>query len=212
MNTALKKLLQQRRDLWQGHQHPDKLQTLASGFTELDRVLPGNGWPLGALTELMPAIDGIGELSLLLPALVHCTRDKQWVALVAPPYSPYAPALGNAGIRLERLLIVQPGDQTLWVAEQLLRSGLFRIVALWPGKTDDCRQRRLQLAAETGMAIAACYRAARAGNEHSPAALRLALAQEPDQLRIDIVKSRHGGKAQQLMISNRRLFGVRTLH
>ena len=40
-----------------------------SGFALLDAQLPGGGWPHGALTELLLAQPGIGELRLLAPAL-----------------------------------------------------------------------------------------------------------------------------------------------
>jgi len=42
---------------------------VSSGFPELDAGLPGGGWPAGALTEILPAHEGIGELRLLGPAL-----------------------------------------------------------------------------------------------------------------------------------------------
>ena len=38
-------------------------RTLSSGFGDLDRVLPGGGWPIGALTEMLNSNDeGSGEL------------------------------------------------------------------------------------------------------------------------------------------------------
>jgi hypothetical protein len=57
--------------------------TLASGFPALDAELPGAGWPRGALTELLTTRAGIGELSLLQPALRQCAAQGP-VALVAP--------------------------------------------------------------------------------------------------------------------------------
>src|SRR4051812_39379662 len=49
----------------------DQARPLAqsTGFADFDALLPGGGWPVGAITELMPETYGIGELSLLLPAL-----------------------------------------------------------------------------------------------------------------------------------------------
>jgi len=54
-----------RSDIWRG----DSLNragtpTVACGFPELDAELPGGGWPAGALTEILPAHEGIGELRL----------------------------------------------------------------------------------------------------------------------------------------------------
>ncbi len=44
--------------------------TVATGHATLDAALPGGGWPLGALVELLQAQPGQGEWRLLLPALV----------------------------------------------------------------------------------------------------------------------------------------------
>src|SRR3974390_3376207 len=66
---------------------------LVSGFDELDRRLPRGGWPLGALIELLSITEGIGELSLFLPALCRLAHDGRYIAWIAPPYIPSAPAL-----------------------------------------------------------------------------------------------------------------------
>ena len=43
------------------------------GFAALDRYLPGGGWPLGPLIEVFVERYGVGELSLLMPALAALT-------------------------------------------------------------------------------------------------------------------------------------------
>src|SRR5262245_37944179 len=50
-----------------------------SGIAELDARLPGGGWPRGALSEILIQHDGIGECSLVLPALAAMTRAKRRV-------------------------------------------------------------------------------------------------------------------------------------
>lgn len=40
---------------------------LPTGHSRLDAVLPGGGWPRGALTEFLLPHPGVGELGLLLP-------------------------------------------------------------------------------------------------------------------------------------------------
>src|SRR5687768_8071889 len=79
----------------------------ASGWRQFDAVLPGGGWQAGTVVELMPAATGIGELSLLMPALARITSAGRHAALVAPPYIPFAPALSQHGVRLERLLVIR---------------------------------------------------------------------------------------------------------
>ena len=133
----------------------------ASGWTELDAVLPGGGWQAGTIVELMPAAAGIGELQLLMPALARITAAGRHVAMIAPPYIPFAPALSQHGVRLERLLVIQAqqAEDILWAAEQSLRCRSFGAVLAWPAATIRDREvRRLQLAAEAGGSTGFLYR------------------------------------------------------
>lgn len=176
---------------------------LSTGYAKLDAVLPGGGWPVGAVTELMTEAHGIGELSLVMPMLVRLTQAGRFIALLAPPFLPYAPAWTQQGLALERLLLVQTRDlaATLWAGEQLLRCAGIGAVLAWPATLDDRRLRRLQLAAEAGSSCGLLYRPPGAAQTHSPAALRLRLRLQPATagLRIDILKAR-GGHAHALVV------------
>lgn len=202
-NPAIEKLLKTQPGIWRGRDTGLVNDALKTGFADLDSALPAGGWQPGTLTELMIAQHGSGEFSLLLPTLKQAT-SQQWAALVQPPYQPYAPALANAGVRLDRLLIVDTDQtnesvastDTLWATEQLLRSGLFSVVVCWLDRTDAQKQRRLQLAAEAGQAWCAAYRPASTANDHSPAALRLQLAMQSGCMMINIIKSRGAGARQ----------------
>ena len=65
---SLEKLLENPR-VWRGSSRAHSQTGLASGYPKLDRCLPGGGWPPAALTEILTAQYGIGELRLLMPAL-----------------------------------------------------------------------------------------------------------------------------------------------
>jgi hypothetical protein len=156
--------------------------TLASGFPRLDAELPGGGWPRGALTELLPEGEGIGELGLLLPALAALTAAGQTVVLVAPPHAAHAPAWAAAGIRLDRLRLVFPRRprDALWAGVEALRCGGVAATLLWldplfRGQLPANSLRRLQVAAGEGGGAAFCFRPARLAAEASPAPLRLQL-------------------------------------
>ncbi len=59
--------------------------TLASGHAALDAELPGGGWPLGELTELLQAQPGCGEWRLLRPAFAAPVPPaSQWAAGRSP--------------------------------------------------------------------------------------------------------------------------------
>ncbi|MBX2836144.1 MAG: translesion DNA synthesis-associated protein ImuA [Gammaproteobacteria bacterium] len=202
MKPALEELVKSHPSVWLGRDQYNDLTSIPSGFTSLDQALPSSGWAMGTVTELLISQQGIGEFSLLLPALKHVTENDQWAVLIKPPYIPYAPALTNAGINLERLLIIDSDSDTdtLWATEQVLRCGLFSAVVSWVSRSDAKKQRRLQLAAETGRTWAAVYRPAHAHKEHSPSALRITLALNDEHLQLDIIKSR-GGTPQTVLVN-----------
>ena len=170
--------------------------SLPTGFPELDAELPGSGWLAGALTEILPAHEGIGELRLFGPTLAALTADGKWLAWIAPPHRPYAPALAAAGIDLARMLIVRTKSdrETLWAFEQALASRACGAVLAWPAAASYPELRRLQLAAEGSRGLAVLFRsplfATRAAAESSSAALRIALDTANGGLALRILKRR----------------------
>lgn len=180
-----------------GHLRPaDGSPAVRSGHEALDALLPGGGWALGALTELLSDQCGIGELELLLPALGALARSGRCLVWIDSPYVPYAPALVQRGVPLERLLWIRTErpQAALWAAEQALRCPAIGAVLNWSGHIVDRSLRRLQLAAESGQTLGILHRPAAALQTPSPAALRLQLQPLADGLEVHIKKSR-GGRA-----------------
>ena len=163
-----------------------------SGFPLLDVEIPGGGWPVGSLTEILRAHEGIGELRILGPALAALSAQGKYLAWIAPPYSPYAPALAAAGIDQARLFVVRTGGEkeTLWAIEQALRSNACGAVLAWPAAPRYPELRRLQLAAEGNRALAVLFRSQKAAAEPSPAILRIALGTAAGGLAVHILKRR----------------------
>lgn len=203
MKPSLESVLQ-HPGIWRGDR---RAQTTAdavpTGFAALDELLPGGGWPRGALTELLLARQGIGELRLLMPALARLPEADGWLAWVAPPYVPYATALAAAGIDLARVLVAKPPTDAdaWWTAEQALRSGACGALLAWLRAADERRMRRLQLAAETGHAWGVLFRHARAAGERSPAALRLLLEPAAEGLAVHVLKRRGGPVSQPVRVA-----------
>jgi hypothetical protein len=142
---------------------------------------------------------GLGEVQLFLPALVQSQQrmagsDVPWLVWIAPPYEPYAPALAQAGIGLDRLLIVRPvtATEALWAAEQALSSGVCAAVLLWLKGSDDRWLRRLKLAAEAGGALGVLFRPERHRFESSPASLRLLMSQGRSSTQLELIKVQGG--------------------
>jgi hypothetical protein len=167
--------------VWRGRSTRWARAALPTGFTALDHFLPGGGWPLGGLIEVFVDRYGIGELTLLIPALAALTRagprnNRKWVVLIAPPFVPYAPALKQRGIDVDALLIVQPETRDkdrLWTVEQVIRSGSSSGVLAWLAAADHVALRRLQLASEEQGCWTVLFRPLAARRERSPAALRI---------------------------------------
>jgi protein ImuA len=206
--------LLERSDIWTGARLASQGETLSSGFPALDAELPGGGWPRGALIDLLHQKRGIGELSLLLPALAQLTARDEWVLLLAPPERPFAPAWAAAGVALSRLIIVaapsgrgedkRATDDCLWAAEQILRAGSVSAALMWlPTRTAAIHLRRLQLAAESGGSCGFFLQNERRLAAASPAPLRLQLSplKEPGQLAVRIVKRRGPPLMQTIELS-----------
>ncbi|GAC1622289.1 MAG: translesion DNA synthesis-associated protein ImuA [Nevskia sp.] len=186
-----------RPDIWRGADFA-RITAEPSGFVALDRRLPGGGWPVGALTELYPETQGIGEMQLVLPWVARLTQAGGRVAFVDPPHLLYAPALVQAGVYLPRSLLIRPQSEAggLWATEQVLRAGACGAALIWPPTLDQTALRRLQLAAEAGRTTALLFREPQAAAESSPAALRLRLAARAGGgLLVDIFKCRGGAPA-----------------
>ncbi|KAB7627458.1 translesion DNA synthesis-associated protein ImuA [Alkalilimnicola sp. S0819] len=203
MNSAVEELLQQP-GIWRANAPARNtgLEHVSSGFDSLDACLPGGGWPLGAVTEILHGQSGIGELRLLMPALVELTRRGRWVALIAPPHIPYAPALAAYGLDLSRLLLVHPRAESdaLWAVEQALRAGTCGAVLAWPRRLDERSLRRLQLAAEAGNSWSLLFRDVRSAEQPSPAALRLQLEERKGKTLVQLLKCRGGHAGQHLLL------------
>jgi len=191
-NTAIDALLAGTPRLWRGHEPNRGQHTLATGHKLLDARLPGGGWPIGAVTELIAGQPGLGELSLLFPALSHISRHGEWLILIDPPWIPYPAALQGHGLALERLLVVRTGNasESLWACEQALHGSQGGAVLAWPEQPGFARLRRLQLAAEVNVKLAFLFRPEQALTKASPAALRLHLRGDESGTRIDILKCR----------------------
>ena len=188
-------------DVWHANSLATPMaQVVATGTRVLDAQLPGGGWPVGALTELLQAPHQHNEWRLLAPALARCGTAV--VVLVAPPHVPFGPALTARGVAAQRLLWVQPlvAAQRLWATEQALRCTGVDAVLAWLPQVRADQLRRLQMAAHEYNRLLFVMRPSAARQESSPAVLRLELepdvagladsASKVDSLRVHILKRR----------------------
>lgn len=207
-----------RNDVWRGDALAEaRLPGVSTGFPQLDAELPGGGWPRGGLVELLPSRQGVGEMSLLMPALAHISScELSWVVCVAPPLSPYAPAWAAAGVSLSRLLITRAaGGDAAWACARALEAdGVGALIAWLPAgnsaaasATDPASNsailRRLQLLAEKSRTLIFLFRPAAAAHQSSPAPLRIGIeaASAAGCLSLRLLKRRGGALAAPLELN-----------
>ena len=167
----------------------------SSGFATLDAELPGGGWPVGAMTEVLHAGPETFAWPLLLPALGRAVAAQGLpVALIGAPYPPFSPALAAQGVPPEALLWVRcdAPQARLWACEQALRCADVSAVLAWLPQARVGELRRLQLAAAQFDRLLWVFRPAAQAGHASPARLRLLVERGDgsDQLSIHLLKRR----------------------
>ncbi len=180
-------------------------QGISSGYSLLDSQLHYGGWPTYALMELLCEHPGLGELSLLAPVLHKLSQNNRWLFLVDPPHEPYAPALEQLGIKLNRLIIVRTrcSNEYVWACEQILRSSTCGVLLAWEhNKRLNLHQvRKLHLAARAESGLAVLLRPPKLARQHSFAALRIILTLDIHHYRLTILKQAGGWTGQTVELS-----------
>ncbi|QNB00888.1 translesion DNA synthesis-associated protein ImuA [Massilia sp. Se16.2.3] len=161
-----------------------------TGHAALSSQLPGGGWPVGTLVDLLLQQPGIGEMRLLRPALAAATGRR--IVLLQPPHTPQALALAALGVPPSQLIWLRTsrGADALWAAEQVLRSGSCGALLFWANHARGESLRRLHLAAQCGETLFFMMRPLASAQDSSPAPLRLSLRPAPGGLDISFVKRR----------------------
>ncbi len=119
---------------------PGRVEVASSGCAAVDALLPGGGFPRGALSELAGS-RASGKTAVALWAIAASLVEGRLAAFVDGRGELYPPAAQALGIDLDRLLIVRPPPagtaggreetrRALWTAEALLASGAFAVVAI----------------------------------------------------------------------------------
>ena len=174
-----------------------------SGWATLDSELPGGGWPLHAVTEVLTAQPGVLEWRLLAPALRPVVASGGQVVVVGPPRHPHAPGLALEGLDDRQLVWIQaekPAER-LWVTEQLIRSNAAGAIVAWLPHARQEQLRRLQVNAAGCEGLVFLCRPEAARHEASAAPLRVVASVGLDwELHLQIVKRRGPAHEGQLVL------------
>lgn len=197
LSMSLAQLLQ-REDVWVGYSHQAvACAAVPSGYEALDAQLVNQGWPLGSLIEIChPPLHG--DWQLLIPALRQLSG---LVVLVNPPVIPFSQALIQAGIDLERLIIVDAGDKPQFIASfiELMRANVGAVLAWQPrASLSYTETRKCLLSASEGSGLAVLFRPMEQQRQSSPASLRLSVRLGAQGMEVNIFKQKGQLQSQQL--------------
>jgi len=202
MSALLKDVESIHPSLWRGAQLARSYgKTVDTGYAALSSELPGGGWPVGALVELLVQQPGVGEMRLLKPALEKVSRRP--IALLQPPHVPNALAFSFLGLPLEKLMQVRATStaDALWSAEQILRAGSCGALIAWQQHIRAEALRRLHLAAQATETLLFLVRPLASAQDASPATLRLGVRAADEGIVIDVLKRRGPARTETLSIA-----------
>jgi len=189
---TIDRLLAHNPVLWRGCDmsgRGDHGQT--TGYAQLDDILPGRGWPRNAIVEIVSRQWGMGELQLLVPLMREVIRQGKWILWISPPYLLNSPALLQAGIDPEQVLVINLDTSckdALWGMEKALQTESCGLVLAWQNWLPDKVVRRLQLAAETGETLGVLFQ--HRISKYSQSSLRLEIKDFRGQAEIVVLKAR----------------------
>lgn len=179
--------------------------TVDTGHASLSAQLPGGGWPLGTLIDLLLPQPGIGEIRLLAPALGRVAGRR--IVMLQPPHAPQALGLAALGVPPSQLiwLRTERTADAMWAAEQVLKSGSCGTLLYWPGgeRRDHMRGdnlRRLHLAAQGGDTLFFMMRPMAVAQDASPAPLRMTVRPARGGVEVGFLKRRGPALAETIFL------------
>lgn len=186
-----------RDDLWLGHsQRFTARAAMATGYEDLDQALLNHGWPLGTLVEVcQPGIQG--EWQLFTPALLEMPG---LILLINPPADPFAQAFIQAGIDLDRLVVLKAADKSGFIASfiEASRASVGALMAWQPKDSMTYTElRKCLLGVSEGSGLSIMFRPAAVQQQSSPAGLRVYAQIVPTGLEVTVFKQKGHLPTQQ---------------
>lgn len=190
--------------IWRGGQLGGPVtQALTTGFSQLDDVLPGGGWPCGALTEVLVPQFSVSELRLLSKVMALQTGAGRPIALIGPPHAPHPPGLRHDRVDERHLVWIDvdtPRDRH-WCTEQLVKAGTFGAVIAWIPLVRPEQIRRLQVLSGRCKGPVFICRPEVAAREASAAPLRVLLRPHTDwQIALKVLKRKGAPLDETLLL------------
>jgi protein ImuA len=197
--------LRQRIRRLESVRQPCDERPLGSGCPPLDQLLPGGGFPRGALVEWLAGEPGSGAETLAMLAAREATRQGGVLVVMDRLGRFYPPAAAALGIDLDKTVVIRASrlPDEMWALDQALRCR--GVAAVWAAVEQlDWRWfRRLQLAAEQGGGLGLLLRPARVRGQPSWAQVQLLVQPRPSpksrRLHVEVTRcqgSSRGGNVE----------------
>ena len=218
-------VLNKHPHIWRARDQKQSEAKFSLGFPCLDKALNGGVASTGLVR--ISSLTGVGELSLFKRVICQ-HRMHKLVVFINPPGLLQSPWLENLGLKAQQVLVVKTSEEqeSLWAAEQCLKSTACHCVMLWSNAVNQKEARRLQVAATHNDALCLLYTPPQqqapslnypktslqgglqtstpSQNDNSlPITLDIALFGKPHALSVNIRKQRHGWPKDNIVISHR---------
>ncbi len=173
---------------------------VASGFAPLDSAL-GGGWPLAGLIRVR-AQRGIGEVELF-STLLRTIRQQRLIMFVNAPGHVQASWLVRHDVDLDRIFsLAGQHEESLWAAEQCLKSDVCHAVLLWSEQNMSLTQaRRLQVCAKQHQSLCFLFEHPKVQRLPFPLELDLSIQRRHSEVIISIEKQLGGWPHPGVQIS-----------
>lgn len=192
------------KNVWKADQMgKEDMPVCASAHLALDAQLPGNGWPVGGIVEVLQTQPEDHVWRLLLPALGKAVREHAGpVVLINAPREPFGPGLKAHGLPAERLLSIhaEKAPARVWATEQALRCAEVAAVLAWLPQVKSAELRRLHVASSQQERMFFVFRPLHVQAEASPARLRV-MVEGNEALKVHILKRRGPPLASPVLLA-----------
>lgn len=183
--------LHKKQLVWSAGQHHTNKAKISSGFTQVDEALQG-GFPESGLIHIKSAL-GLGELRLVLPAVINKSK-QQLCVFISPPFQLNTEFLLAQGLCLEQVLLIDgiASEDALWSAEQCAKSGACAGIFMWQQQLQHTQAKKLELAALKGNCLSFIFSQQQNNTATLPISLSLSLKRQKSRLLIDVNKQKVG--------------------
>ncbi|BBB29569.1 cell division inhibitor SulA [Neptunomonas japonica] len=113
---------------------------------------PATKKEFGKITEIVTRSGELNDMPLLMPLLAQLSHEDRWFAWVAPPTNLPRSLLQDAGIDLNKVILLYPDEHhsVLQLAKKALSTGTCHAVISWAEEISEHEIKNLEHSAQQG--------------------------------------------------------------